>query len=776
VRVTIIGMTMKDWDFDSNDAQAALDVSARLPSKIFDAHAHLYRQSDMPLPEGSLFATGPDVVDANAWRSILGRQVGEQRLSGGLFLPVPFAPLERINVVNVWMLDAAADCPESRVFALVAPGMRRADIETLLGREQFAGFKPYHTYSVSKPTFEAFPSDFIPEWVWEVADEHGLAITLHLVRKGAMADPDNLEYVRSHCEKYGNARLILAHAGRAFHAPNARSGALGLQGLPNLWFDTSGICEAEPLTALLESFGPRRLMWGSDFPVSEQRGRCVTAGDGFVWVTPDMTASGPSYRLLPVGVEGLRAHLRAAADTGLGSDDLQDLFCNNARRLLGLEAKTTDRTQELYRHARQRIPGGTQLLSKRPEMLAPDQWPAYFSEARGCETWDMDGRHYYDFSINGIGSCLLGFRDPEVTAAVRRRLMLGSMCTLNAPEELELADLLCELHPWAEQARFARCGGEACAVAVRIARATTDRSVVAVCGYSGWQDWYLAANLGDSDALRGHLLPGLDSLGVPRELRGTALTFTYNNREQFDDILAKHGERLAAVIMEPCRHHDPEPGFLAHVRDGAHRVGALLIFDEITIGWRLAVGGAHLKFGVKPDMAVFAKALGNGHPMAAVIGTAAAMSGAQASFISSTYWTESVGPVAALATVRKMCALDVPGHIARIGALVQEGWKASVLRHGLPVQINGYPCLAHFAFKHPQSDALRTLFTQQMLARGFLAGTGLYATLAHTEELVGRYLAAADIVFGEIAAALAAGDVMERLRGPVAHSGFKRLL
>jgi glutamate-1-semialdehyde 2,1-aminomutase len=547
--------------------------------------------------------------------------------------------------------------------------------------------------------------------------------------------------------------------------------------LPNLWFDTSGICEAEPLIALLDAFGPRRLMWGSDFPVSEQRGRCVTAGDGFLWISPDHTAgAAPACRLLPVGVESLRAHLAAAATFGLNAEDRKDLFGNNARRLLGLEPAEEGRTQGLYRHARQRIPGGVQLLSKRPEMLAPEQWPAYFREARGCETWDLDGRHYYDFSTNGIGSCLLGFRDPDVTAAVRRRVALGSMCTLNVPEEVELADLLCGLHPWAEQARFARCGGEACAMAVRIARATTDRSVVAVCGYSGWQDWYLAANLGDSDALRGHLLPGLDPLGVPRELRGTTRPFTFNSREQFDALLAQCGDRLAAVIMEPCRNADPDPGFHEYVRDGAHRVGALLIFDEITIGWRLCHGGAHLKLGVAPDLAVFAKALGNGHPMAAVIGTGAALSGAHASFISSTYWTEGVGPAAALATVRKMRSRDVPGHIARIGGLVQDGWAEAARRHALPVRVGGYPCLAHFAFQHPQADALRTLFTQQMLGRGYLAGTGLYPTLAHDEVVTGRYLEAVDAVFGEVAAALSQDKVLESLRGPVAHSGFKRLL
>ena len=280
-------------------------------------------------------------------------------------------------------------------------------------------------------------------------------------------------------------------------------------------------------------------------------------------------------------------------------------------------------------------------------MAAPDQWPAYFREARGCETWDLDGRHYYDCGLHGVGAALLGFRDPDVTRAVQRRVALGALCTLNPPEEVELAERLCAIHPWAEQARFTRSGGEAMAVAVRIARATSDRSAVAVCGYHGWHDWYLAANLGDNDALRGHLLPGLDPLGVPGELRGTCLPFAYNDVRQLREIIAQHGRRLAAVVMEPCRFHDPDPGFLEFVRDETRRAGALLIFDEITVGWRLNHGGAHLQLGVDPDMAVFAKTLSNGHPMAAVIGTGEAMEGAHGSFIISTYWTDGVGPAAA---------------------------------------------------------------------------------------------------------------------------------
>ena len=761
------------------DRQLAADLQERLPPRLFDAHAHLWRQADFEQPAAGIWAGSGDEATPAVWREHLAPQVGAARLAGALFIPVPYPRPKRIAAVNAWVLASAAACPGSRALALVAPEMPPDELNPLLASPVLAGFKPYHTFSPVQPTFQAPLQTFLPEWAWALAHERRLVITLHLVRDQALADPENQREIRAYCERYPRARLILAHAARGFHSPNTIRGLAALRGLDNVWFDTSGVCERDAFEAILREFGPRRLMWGTDYPVSQIRGRCVTVGDGFAWLEADSVhweKTGPQGRPTLVGLESLRALLAAADAFGLDEADLQDLFVGNAERLLGLAAEEGSRTEALYRHAKTRIPGGTQLLSKRPEMLAPGQWPAYFREARGCETWDLDGRHYYDFSTNGIGSCLLGFRDPDVTRAVTRRLNLGSMCTLNPPEEVELADRLCALHPWAEQARFARCGGEACAVAVRIARATTDRPVVAICGYHGWQDWYLAANLGASDALRGHLLPGLSPLGVPGELRGTAVTFPTEDRAALKAIIEQHGDRLAAVIMEPCRSQDPSPGFLAFVRDEAHKAGALLIFDEITIGWRLACGGAHLKFGVAPDLAVFAKALGNGHPMAVVLGTRAAMAGAHDSFISSTYWTESIGPVAALATLRKLEAVDVVSHIAHAGATAQRLWCESGRRHGLPVHVGGYPCLAHFRFDHAQADALRTLYTQGMLDRGFLAGTGLYPTLAHNDAVLARFGEAVEGVFGEIAAILSAGDdPVAHLRSPVAHSGFRRL-
>jgi glutamate-1-semialdehyde 2,1-aminomutase len=439
---------------------------------------------------------------------------------------------------------------------------------------------------------------------------------------------------------------------------------------------------------------------------------------------------------------------------------------------------TIERSAELYEKAKRLIPGGTQLLSKRPEFHAPDQWPAYYQSAQGCEVIDLDGNKYLDMSLMGVGACLLGYADPDVSAAVVRAISNGSMCTLNSPDEVRLAEVLLELHPWAQMARFCRSGGEAMSAAVRIARAATGRTLVAFCGYHGWQDWYLAANraaAGESDSLKGHMLPGLSPAGVPPQLAGTALPFTYNKIAELAAIVRNQGSHLAAVVMEPTRSVDPEPGFLEGVRELCDKVGALFVIDEISAGWRFALGGAHLKYGVAPDIAVFSKALGNGHPMAAIVGRSEAMEAAQQSFISSTYWTEAVGPAAALAVIDKLRHIDVPTHVARIGEQFRAGMLELGDRHRLSVKLSGHPALTSIAFEHADSLALITLMTVRMLKRGFLCGSGFYPSFAHKSEHVNAFLEAADSVFEELSAAARSGDAAKQISGPVKHTGFSRL-
>ena len=433
------------------------------------------------------------------------------------------------------------------------------------------------------------------------------------------------------------------------------------------------------------------------------------------------------------------------------------------------------KTQALYEQALNTIPGGTGLLSKRPEQFAPGAWPAYFSAAQGCEVTDLDGNVYVDMSLGGILACPLGYADPDVNAAVCERINRGNMSTLNPPEEVELAQRLCELHPWAKEVRFTRSGGEISTVAVRIARATTGRDKVAISGYHGWHDWYLAACLPSRDSLAGHLF-GLDPYGVPKALNGLTQPFLHNDFESFDKMIREHGEDLACVIMEPMRNEPPLPGFLEHVKSEAHRVGALLIFDEISIGFRLALGGAHLTLGVNPDIAVFAKALGNGFPIGAVIGSSAAMEGAHKSFISSTYWTEAIGPTAALATLKKMAATRSWEQGIEIGRKVLDIWAELAKRYDLPIAlVDTNPAMPRFKFT-VKNDQYRTLFTLYMLAEGYLAGTAFNPMLTHTDEVLAAYRKAVERTFAKLRRVIDLGCAEELVSGKEARSGFGRLV
>jgi glutamate-1-semialdehyde 2,1-aminomutase len=252
---------------------------------------------------------------------------------------------------------------------------------------------------------------------------------------------------------------------------------------------------------------------------------------------------------------------------------------------------------DLQERAKQRIPGLSQLLSKRPDMFSYGVWPGYFSRAKGAEVWDLDGNRYLDMSISGIGANVLGYADPDVDGKVLEAIAKGTSCSLNCPEEVELADVLCELHPWASKVRFARTGGESMAIAVRIARASTGRDKVAFCGYHGWHDWYLAANVGTENALGEHIISGLQPHGVPKSLAGTAIPFRYNNVDDLKDIVTRNRAELAAIVMEPIRNAAPKPEFIRSVLEIANEIGAVLIVDEISAGFRMNTGRIRSRHG-----------------------------------------------------------------------------------------------------------------------------------------------------------------------------------
>jgi glutamate-1-semialdehyde 2,1-aminomutase len=449
-----------------------------------------------------------------------------------------------------------------------------------------------------------------------------------------------------------------------------------------------------------------------------------------------------------------------------------ELFSKN-KKIKRNEGAFIGTGQKLWKRAKNIIPGGNMLLSKRSEMFLPDAWPSYFSKAKGCTIWDLDNLAYTDMTIMGIGTNTLGYGHPEVDKAVLRVVEQGNMSTLNCPEEVYLAEKLIELHPWADMVRFARSGGEANAISIRIARAATGKDKVAFCGYHGWHDWYLAANLGDEKVLAGHLLPGLEPNGVPQGLSNTIFPFTYNKIEELEKLVLDHD--IGIIKMEVSRTGNPANGFLEKVRKIADKNGIVLIFDECTSGFRQTFGGLHKDYGVEPDMAMFGKALGNGYAITATIGKREIMEAAQTSFISSTFWTERIGPSAGLKTLEVMEQIRSWDQITKTGLEIKKKWQNLADSFNLEIEQWGLPALAGFTFKSPLALEYKTLMTQEMLKKGFLVGNSVYVCTEHTHAIVDEYINKLSEVFSLIKECEEGRDVCTLLEGPVCHAGFKRL-
>lgn len=430
--------------------------------------------------------------------------------------------------------------------------------------------------------------------------------------------------------------------------------------------------------------------------------------------------------------------------------------------------------QKLYEKAKSLIPGGTMLLSKRPEMFLPDNWPSYFSKSKGNKVWDLDGNQFTDMSIMGIGTNTLGYGHDEVDEAVMKTVLNGNMSTLNCPEEVYLAEKLIEMNPWADMVRFARSGGEANAIAIRIARAASGKDKVAICGYHGWHDWYLSTNHNSGDGLSGHLLPGLEPAGVPKNLKDSVFPFHYNNIEELETIVAT--QDIGVIKMEVVRNFGPEDNFLQKVRDLATQKNIVLIFDECTSGFRETFGGIYKKYGVEPDMAMYGKTIGNGYALTAVVGKKSVMEAAQKTFISSTFWTERIGPTAALKTLEVMERIKSWEIITAKGKQMQEGWQKLANDNKLSITISGIPSLTTYAFNSDNALLFKTFITQEMLKKGFLASTNFYASIAHEDVDFEQYFSELDTVYKKIKEhENGTLDIHSLLEGPICHSGFKRL-
>jgi glutamate-1-semialdehyde 2,1-aminomutase len=429
--------------------------------------------------------------------------------------------------------------------------------------------------------------------------------------------------------------------------------------------------------------------------------------------------------------------------------------------------------QQLLKKAKKIIPGGNQLLSKRSELFLPGLWPNYYKKAKGCKVWGLDNKVYYDFAGMGVTSCVLGYSDNDINKSIIQGVKNGSMCTLNATEEIDLAKELLNIHKWSGMAKFCKSGGEACMVAIRIARAFTNKKNIAFCGYHGWHDWYLATNMSDSKNLDNQLLPGLKVRGVSDSFKNTIKPFMYNDINSLKKIFNKKNNNIGIIIMEPMRGVEPEKNFLKKVKSIARKNGAILIFDEITSGFKDIYGGLHLKYKVNPDIAIYGKSLGNGYPISAIIGKKNIMQVAQDTFISSTMWTDRLGFIAASATLKKLKKFKINRKIAIMGKKIKKRWSELAAKNEIKISISGQDSIPCLKFEYKNNPEILTYFTQEMLKKNFLASSQVATTYAYNNKIINKYLREVDKVFKKINLCLKQEKFP--LKGKIKDSTFKRL-
>ncbi|GAA5221867.1 aminotransferase class III-fold pyridoxal phosphate-dependent enzyme [Membranihabitans marinus] len=755
-----------------------------IPQEIFDIHVHPYKAIHFPENEWP-FLKGIDELGCQQHRLAL-QQYMPSKTIHGLYFGLPRKSAQR-QVMNSWVANEVSQNGSdlSRSLMVVSANDDISEVALALQKPIWVGVKVYHCYADRPDTMNASITEYAPEWMWELLNDMSGVMMLHIVKDQGIEDSDNQQEIRRLCKTYPKVKLILAHVARSFNYRTARRGLSFLSDIENVVVDTSAICEVETYRAALKSLGPRRILWGSDYAVSEMRGRCVTIGNQFFWLHPELIQpdyqSPTGHEFTLVGIESLICLREAAEDFGLTGDDVQDIFLNNALRLLqphlSVEDEKTDVSgPDQWLRAREVICGGTALLSKRAEMYEANSWPAYYNRSSGCEVWDLNDVKYIDF-VGGVGTTMLGYADKEVNAAVHRRMAMGSYSSLVNPQEITLAEKLLSLHPWAGKVRYARTGGEAMAVAVRCARTATGKSGIAFCGYHGWHDWYLAANLGQSSALDGHLIPGLQPQGVPRELAGTSLPFTYNDISSFDRAIEQLGHNFAAVVMEPMRSQYPHPEFIAHITQKCKELNVILVVDEITSGLRYGYPGAHPSIDLQPDIVVYAKAMSNGYPFGVVIGKQEIMEASEASFISSSYWTDGIGTAAALAVLKKMEAEKVQETVWQKGKDLMNRLQELADRYpGCKIKVFGMPATPNIGFDCGENSQLcKSFYIGKMLEKGFLVSTFFYLMQAHKAKHIDSLLKALDDVFSELEDMIMTGEILKIETSTKNHGGFSRL-
>lgn len=443
-----------------------------------------------------------------------------------------------------------------------------------------------------------------------------------------------------------------------------------------------------------------------------------------------------------------------------------------------LQYQGVQKSMEFYERACELIPGGTQLVSRRPTRFAYGVSPVYATKGKGARIWDVDGNEYIDW-VSGIGAIILGYCDAVVDEAVCEQISTGTVYSINHELEVELAEELVRRIPCAEMARYAKGGGEACMIAARIARGATGRDKILFCGYHGWHDWYLAANLSAEASLDHHLFPGIDPIGVPKCLEGTAIPFPYGDLDALGQALDDRRGQVAAVMMEPFRSEYPPEGYLEGVAKLAREHNVLLIFDEVSTGFRPTDSGSQPLVGVTPDMAVFAKSISNGYPMGAIVGRRDVMKAADPMFISSTYWSDTIGLRAALTTLREVRDRDVPRTVQDTGEELKRRINSVAAEVGIAVTCEGLNFHPHLTFAIEDADVKAkagTLFVQEMAKRGCHGYTSFYLNAAQGEAEIEQTVDAARETFQIIGQGLDDGQLDSLLECELRTDSFRRLV
>jgi len=432
--------------------------------------------------------------------------------------------------------------------------------------------------------------------------------------------------------------------------------------------------------------------------------------------------------------------------------------------------------KKLQFYAKNLLPGVSQLFGKRPELYLPGgNWPTYYSKSKGVDVWGINNQKFIDFTMVGVGTSVLGYSDPDVNKAGIDAIKSGLSNTLNCPEDIELAELLLKQHSWAENVKYCRTGGESMSVAIRLSRAYNKRDKILFCGYHGWHDWYLSANLKNKKILSTHLLRGLDPLGVPNNMKNLTIPFRFNNYEDLEKIVKKNAKNSAAIVLEPCRDTLPDKEFLKSLRTIATKNNCVLIFDEITSGWRINNGGSHLSLNVNPDLAVFGKTIANGAAMGAIIGKKKIMKNITKTFISSVFWTEKIGPACAVAFIKKYERLGLEKILIKKGKKIKSIWSEAAKYSNLDIKISGIDPLATFKLNVKNWPACITYFIQEMLKKNILASDKCYANYMHSDKYIQKYKKACFEVFYEIAKLNKMNNLEKKLEGPVKQIDFSRL-